>query len=95
MTKLSHDSAAAAAALSSMSDAAEGLKYNTREYTSSLEQNVFANLSGDAVKKFIGQSQAHCDNLSKISKDLSEITNALSDINKYSTDKDTTIGRGA
>ena len=93
MSTINFNDSAAAAALNSMSSAAEGLNTNTKNYASTLENDVFANLSGEAVQKFISQSQVHCENLGKIAKDLNEIINALNSIKSHHADKDTSISR--
>ena len=87
------NSSAAASALQKMANAAEGLQNNAKSYMTTLENDVYANLSGPAVSNFLNQSNTHCQNLGIIAKNISEITSTLSSVANYHAEKDQMISR--
>ena len=93
MATINFNSTGTASALQSMSSAASGMQSSAKDYMSTVENDVFANLSGSVVQGFVNQIETHCNNLANIAKDLKQITDTLSQIAAHHADKDSIISR--
>ena len=82
-----------ASALTTMTQGTGDLNESAKNFMTTLENDVFRNLSGTSVQNFITKSNTHCENIAKVAKDLQEITNILSSIRNSGTDSGITVSR--